>query len=143
MVWNAPSKSTTSSVHSRRSTSTCSAWRRPRSWKSTPSDVVLDLVPARADAEVEAVARQHGQLGRLLGDERGLALGEDQHRRRHLQRLGDGGDEGEERERLVERDVLVVGALEAAGAVGVGAEHVVVHEEVVDALRPRGPGRRP
>ena len=36
-------------------------------------------------------------------------------------------------ERLVERDVLVVRALEAAGPVAVGAEHVVVDEQVGDA----------
>ena len=43
------------------------------------SACVLDDVPAGADAEPEAVARQDGQLGCLLGDEHGLALGQDQH----------------------------------------------------------------
>ena len=38
---------------------------------------VLDFVPSGPDAEAQAVARQHGDLGGLLGDEHGLALGQD------------------------------------------------------------------
>ena len=50
-----------------------------------------------------------------------------------LERRRDAGGEGEERERLVERDVLVVGAAEAAVAAAVGAEHVVVGQQVGEA----------
>ena len=91
---------------------------------------VLDGVPASADAEAQPVARQHGELGGLLGDEDGLALGQDQDRRHELEALRDGGDEAQDRERLVERDILVVGAFEAAGTLSLGADDVVVDEQV-------------
>ena len=39
--------------------------------------LVLDGVPADADAEPEAAVGQQVDLGGLLGDERGLALGQD------------------------------------------------------------------
>ena len=48
-------------------------------------------------------------------------------------RLGDRRREREERERLVERDVLVVRALEATRAVALGAEHVVVGQQMGEA----------
>ena len=94
---------------------------------------VFDGVPPGADAEAEAVAGHDGDLGSLLGDEHGLALRQDEHRRGELEVAGEGGGEGEERERLVEADVLVVGALEAAGAVRVGPDDVVVGEQVTHA----------
>ena len=103
----------------------------------------LDGVPPSADAEAEPVARQHGELGGLLGDEHGLALGQDQDRRDQLEAPCDGGDEAEHRERLVERDVLVVGAFEAAGPLSLGADDVVVDEQVGRAELLRDPARRP
>lgn len=96
--------------------------------------LVLDGVPADADTEPEPVAREHSQLGGLLGHQHGLALGEDDHGRGQLDRVGHGGDEAQQRERLVERDVLVVGAFESARPVAIGAQHMVVDEEVGDAL---------
>ncbi len=38
----------------------------------------LDRVPADADAQAQPAAREHVHLGRLLGDERRLALGQDE-----------------------------------------------------------------
>ncbi len=90
----------------------------------------LDGIPPRPDAETEPVPRQHGELGRLLGDEHGLALGQDQDRRDQLEAPCDGGDEAEHRERLMERGVLVVGAFEAARPLSLGADDVVVDEQV-------------
>ena len=45
-------------------------------------------------------------------------------------RRRDGSDEAEHRERLVERGVLVVGAFEAARPLSLGADDVVVDEQV-------------
>jgi hypothetical protein len=39
----------------------------------------FDLVPADPDAEPKPAARQYVETGRLLGDEHGLALRQDQH----------------------------------------------------------------
>ena len=39
----------------------------------------LDLVPADADAQAEATLAQRVEAGRLLGDQRRLALRQDQH----------------------------------------------------------------
>src|SRR5207253_537239 len=78
----------------------------------------LDLVPADTDAEPEAAARQHVEAGRLLGDQHGLALRQDQHLGREIRDLGAPREKPEQYERVV----IKVGR---AGA----------------ALRPFGPAR--
>ena len=53
-----------------------------------------------------------------------------------------GGEEPEQHERLVEGDVLVVGALEPARPITIGADHVVVDQQMAEAelLRTFGVG---
>ena len=91
--------------------------------------VVLHLVPPDAEPEAEAPAAEQVDLGRLLGQQRGLALRPDE----------DGGGEGQVRaagqvgehgQRLAEGVVDRVGAAEVAVHRGVGAEHVVVRGQV-------------
>ena len=124
-----PSNVTERSVNSRRRSSICSALRAPRSPKLRAERVVLHRVPADADAESEAAFAQDVDLGRLLRHERGLPLREDDHAGDQLE-LRDAGEEAEQHERLVERRVDVVGAGPTVVHRGVGAEHVVVREEV-------------
>ena len=69
---------TTGSVHSRRSSVDLllAAARRGRG-TSMPSASYSTAFQPMPDAEAEASAGQHVDLGGLLGDERGLALGQD------------------------------------------------------------------
>ena len=66
----------------------------------------LDEVPAEPDAEPEAPAGEDVDLGRLLGDERGLPLRQDEHAGDELEPRRDRGEVAEEDEDLVE---LVLG----------------------------------
>ena len=85
------------------------------------------MVPTRADTEDESTAGEQVDLGRLLGDECRLTLGKDEHAGRQLDPGRVGSEEPEQHERLVERIVLGVRAVERRVAVGVvDAEHVVV-----------------
>ena len=61
----------------------------------------LDLVPADPDAEPEPPARQYVEACRLLRDERGLALRQDQHLRRKILDFRDRGEKPEQHERVV------------------------------------------
>lgn len=94
----------------------------------------LDGVPADADAKAETAAAEEVQGGGLLGDEGGLALGEDDDAGAEANLVGDGGEVAEEDEGLVEGVFVVVDeAFGAVGTVGVGAEDMVVDEDVVVA----------
>src|SRR5581483_11951009 len=95
--------------------------------------LVLNPVPADADAQPEAAAGQHVDLDRLLGDERGLPLRQDDHAGDELELRRDAGDEAEQGERLVEHRLVRVRARPTRIAGGVGAEHVVVGEQVLVA----------
>ena len=53
--------------------------RRPRFAEVLAERLELDVVPAEADAEPEPPAGEQVDLGGLLGDERGLPLGQDEH----------------------------------------------------------------
>ena len=86
----------------------------------------LDLVPADPDPEPETPAAQHIEAGRLLGDQRGLALRQDQHLGREILDLGDRGEEPEQHKGVVVevgRAAALLGP--ARTALGVGPEHVV------------------
>ena len=61
----------------------------------------LDLVPADPDAEPEPAAAQHVEAGRLLGDERRLALRQDQHAGREAELRRAAGEIAEQDERVV------------------------------------------
>ena len=126
---NSPSWVTAGSVSSRRSSGICSDIRRPRSPNDCAERLVLDGVPAEPDAEPEPSLGQQVDLGGLLGDERRLALGQDDHAGDQLER-GARGEVAEQHERLVERRVHVVRAVPRRVRLGIGAEHVVVGEQV-------------
>ncbi len=96
--------------------------------------LVFDAVPAAADAEPEAVVREHRQLRRLLGGQRGLALGQDQHGGGQSQRGGHACDVTEGDEDLVEGVPVGVWAGQLVNA-RVGAEHVVVDQQMLEAHR--------
>ena len=97
--------------------------------------VVLDGVPADAHSELEAIAGQDRQLRRLFGDQHGLPLREDQHRGDEVDRRGACRQEAVQHERLVERDVLVVRALEATRAIPIDADDMVVDQQVREPER--------
>ena len=80
--------------------------------------------------------RQHVETGRLLGDEHGLALRQDQDAGRKAELLRAAGEIAEQHERVVEQIVDVV-AVPARPARGVDPEHMVgrLEEIVADRLR--------
>ena len=90
----------------------------------------LDGVPAHADAEAQPSAREHIHLGRLLGHERRLTLGQDDDARDQLDAPRDPGTEPKEDERLVEGVLVGVRAVPASRPVGVGAHHAAEGENV-------------
>jgi hypothetical protein len=93
----------------------------------------FNLVPADADAQAEAAAGQHVEAGRLLRDQRGLALGDDQHAGGEGQFRRDGGQIAKQNERIMEH-VVGDGAARVGAGVrsGIGAQHVVRRfEEIV------------
>ena len=97
--------------------------------------LVLNLVPAHADAQAQPAVGQHVHLGGLLGHQRRLALRQDDDARAELDLLGERGQVAEHHERLVEHIVLVVGTV-PLGALGVvRAQHVVEHQQVLVAQR--------
>ena len=96
--------------------------------------LVLHLVPTDADAEPKLAARQHVDLGRLLGHEHGLTLREDEHAGDELE-VRVRGEESEQHEDFVERCLGVVRAAPVGPGREVGADHVVVgHQEGEAAL---------
>ena len=105
---------------------------RPARGELHAQRLVLEVVPAAADAEDQPPAAQNVHLRRLLRDERRLALREDHDAADQLDALGQPGEVAEERERFVEGAHVGVGPRPAA-SFGIGAEHVVVGEQVVVA----------
>src|SRR5262249_19246901 len=91
----------------------------------------LDEIPPEADTEPEVPAGEDVDLGRLLGDERGLPLRKHEHPRDQLERGHHRGQVSEEDEDLVELVLrrIRTGPVRSPG--NVGAEHVVVREQVV------------
>ncbi len=97
--------------------------------------LVLDLVPADADAETEFPAGEEVHRGGLLRDERGLALGKDDHAAGVLEGGRDGGHEREEREGLHEGILAGVGT-SPVGTCGFRcADDVIVREDVIEPER--------
>jgi hypothetical protein len=110
---------------------------------------VLGGVPADADGDVESAARQAVDRGDLLGHERCLALGQDEHAAHELDRGRDRGQVREQGEHLVEGALVGVGRRGERGA-GVDAEtldrraeDVVVGHQVVEAGLVGADGPRP
>ena len=92
----------------------------------------LDRVPADADAEARAPAAEDVELGRLLGDQRGLALRQDEDRGGELDALGDRRQVGEEQERFMEHPLPRVELRPRGTARDARAEHVVDRGQVVE-----------
>ena len=102
---------------------------RPPLVEGLPEGLVLDPVPPDAEAEAELPAGEQVELGRLLGQESGLALRPDEYGGGEVE-IGEPGQVGEEQQGLVEGGVNVVGATEVAQNGGVAAEYVVVGRQV-------------
>ena len=135
-VWNRPLKVTRSSDHRRRITSICSACRAPRVFHSVPSASYSTWFQPTPTPSRKPAAAQDIDLGRLLGDDAGLALRQDEHAAAQLDGLGDGRNEGHRRESLMEGIVLAVGRLPIAARCG--AEDVIGHLDAVEAEALRG-----
>ena len=96
--------------------------------------LVLDVVPADAHAEAQAAAREHVDRRRLLGDQRGLALGQDEDAGDELEALSACAQVAEQDEDLVERGLVGVGwAAAGVETLQVGAHHVVEDEQMIVA----------
>ena len=96
----------------------------------------LDLVPADPDPEPEPAAAQHVERGGLLGDQRRLALRQDQHLRREILDLRDAGEKAEQHERVVIEIGRAGAALRPARpARDIDAEHVIGRGQPVIADR--------
>jgi hypothetical protein len=95
--------------------------------------VVLDIVPANADAETQATLAQHVDLRRLLGHESGLTLGENENARDQLEPRGHRREKTKEHHGLVKRVLVGVGPSQAGLPGRVSAQYVVIDEQVVIA----------
>ena len=124
-----PSKSTTGSVHRAQQRDLLLDPPSPVS-EVLPQGLVLDVVPADADAEPEAPGGQHVDLGSLLGDQCGLPLRQHEHPGHQLDPLGQAGEIAEQDEGLVERVTGIVGTTPAGGPGEPGAEDVVEHQQM-------------
>ena len=94
--------------------------------------LVLDVVPAAADAKSEAIAREHTKLGGLLGDQRRLTLGQYEDTGCQPQVPCAGRDEAQGHEDLVERMLVRVRTRHSMHR-RIRAEDVVVDQQVVEA----------
>ena len=90
----------------------------------------LDLVPADADPEPEPPAAQHIERRRLLGDQRRLALRQDQDARGEADALGAAGEKAEQHKRVVIGGRRGADAPPAMIGVRVAAEHVVGRQQI-------------
>jgi hypothetical protein len=109
-----------------------------------PEGLVLDGIPPETHAQPESAFGQQVDLSSLLGHQRGLTLGQDDDAGHQLE-PGESGQMAEEHEGLTKRAVDVVGTGPARVEGAVGAEHVVVGQDVgvaqlLDALHV-GPDR--
>ena len=93
----------------------------------------LDLVPAHSDAQAETPLGQGIEAGRLLGHQRRLALGQDQHAGGEADLLRDAGQEGEQHERIVIGGGGGAHAAPAMVDVRIAAQHVIGRHEIVVA----------
>jgi pimeloyl-ACP methyl ester carboxylesterase len=96
--------------------------------------LVLDGVPADADAQSQPAAGQEGYIGCLPCHECRLPLGKDQDAGDKTDSLGETRQIAEHHKRVMERVVLGVRTGELRRPIGVhGTEHVVIGEAVVEA----------
>ncbi len=81
---------------------------------------------------LQAPAGEQIQLGGLLREQRGLALGEDHDAGDELDRVRDRAQEAEQHERLVIGHVVGVHLL-VGEAIGMSTDHVLGREEMIEA----------
>ncbi len=104
--------------------------------EALPERLVLDVVPANADAEAEAPAGEQVEIGHLPRNEGGLALRQNQDARHELDALRERGQVSEHDERVVEGVLLGVRSGEFGLACLVRrTENMVVRQEIVEAQR--------
>ena len=130
--WNSPSNVTVCSVQSRRSKVDLLGRPLAAVAEILTERFVFDGIPADADTETQPAAAEQIDLGRLLGDQRGLSLRQDDDAGDELQLLGHGGEVAVHDERLVKCRVHVVGAIPALVNLRIGADDVVVDENVAE-----------
>ena len=97
--------------------------------KSWPSDSYSTGFHPIPDSEAEPAAGEQVDLGRLLGDERCLALGEDHDAGGEFERRAR-REEAEQHERLVELGVDVIRAVPVLIDLRIRAQDVVVGDQV-------------
>ena len=95
--------------------------------------VELDGVPAHADAEPEPSPGEHVQRRRLLGDQHGLALRQNQDLGGKFQFLRAGAQETEQHEWIMKKVLGRVAVSPVLAARHIDAEHVIGGGEVVIA----------
>ena len=91
---------------------------------------VLHMVPAHAHAQAQSAAAEHVDLRRLLGHQGGLTLAKDQDCRHQLDAGGQCRHVTEQHEDFVEQAFFRVSAHPGLMVVGIGAQHVVVGDDV-------------
>jgi hypothetical protein len=132
---NLPLKSTTGSVHSRRSSAICSS-SRASGTEVLAQGLVLDVVPADPHTETQPPPRQQVDVRSLPSDQGGLALREDQDAGDEADALGHSGEVGEHHQRVVERIALGVGTDQGRDPVLVHCtKHVVIGQQMIEAER--------
>ena len=95
----------------------------------------LDRVGAGADAEDQATTAEHGDLRGLLGDERRLALGEDEDAGGQRDARGEGGHVGEQGKRLPEHVLVGVVLMsdQVLAAELLRADRMIVGDDAIEA----------
>jgi hypothetical protein len=112
----------------------------PAALEGHAEGLVLGRVVAGGDPQPQPPARHEVDIGCLPGDEHGLALREDQDPGHQLDLPGRRGEEGEGRERVVERVPLGVGAPDLGERPVVCPDDVVVEDQVPVPELLRGDG---
>ena len=104
--------------------------------EALPERLVLDVVPADANAEAQAPAGEQVDIGHLPRNEGGLALRQNQDARHEFDAPGERGEVSEHHERVVEGVLLRVWSRELGLAALVRrTEDMIVREEIVEAKR--------
>ena len=93
--------------------------------------LVLHVVPAYTDAQAQASSGQHIHFGRLLGNQSGLSLAQNQHSSSHLNLVGHSGQVSEQNERLVEHVGVAVRAVPILPFAGIGPQDVIEDQQVL------------
>ena len=97
----------------------------------------LHLVPADPDPQPETAAAQHVKAGRLLGDQHGLSLGQDEHLCREAYSRRATAEKPEQHERIVEEIGRGVSRPPVGSARDIDPQNVIGRREMIVAGRLR------